>query len=242
MKKVAIIISTYNEENNINKMYKEVIDSIDTNNYLFNICFVDDGSVDNSYNKIKELMDKDDKVKVLKFKRNFGHEMAMIAGVDNFIDYDYYILLDCDLQHPPKYIMSIVKALDDNHDIVLMRRERNDSRSAITSFFSELYYDLFNLIFRENFEKNASDFMAFNNDIANIVRSKYRYKNRLLRYIIQRVSNNRIIIDYTPEKRFSGESKYSFIKYSKLALQSIKSVMLLNNESKLNDLYYEIEK
>ena len=241
MKKVVIIVSVYNEETNIKILYDSVIKHIDKNKYDFDICFIDDGSNDNSLNIIKDIKSKDNKVEYKKFKRNYGHETAMIAGVDLNEGYDYYIIMDCDMQHPPEYIMDMVNAMDGGFDAVFMKRINNDSRSAITSLFSALYYDLFNFMFNENFIKSASDFMGFNNDIAEILRRKYRYKNRLLRYITQKISKNKKILEYIPVKRYSGESKYSFIKYCLLALQSVKSMSLVKHNSNLNDLYYEVE-
>ena len=241
MKKVVIIVSAYNEASNIKALYDSVVNSIDRSQYDFDICFIDDGSEDNSHSIINQIKENDKKVKSYKLKKNYGHEIAMIAGVDLNIGYDYYILMDCDLQHPPQYIMSIVKEMYNGHDAVMMRRQNNNSRSAVLNLFSELYYDSFNFLFRENFVKSASDFMAFNDDIANIVRNKYRYKSRLLRYIVQKVSKNKAVIDYIPVKRYSGESKYSFIKYSILAIHSVISMSLVKNESPKNDLYYEVE-
>ena len=241
MKKVAIIVSVFNEETNIKILYESVIKCIDKSKYDFDICFIDDGSKDNSLNIIKEIKSHDNNVKYYKFKRNYGHETAMIAGVDLNVGYDYYIIMDCDMQHPPIYIMDMVNAMDMGHDAVFMKRLNNDSRSPIISFFSGLYYDLFNFMFNEVFIKSASDFMGFNNDVAEVLRKKYRYKNRLLRYIAQKISKNKIVIEYVPVKRYSGESKYSFIKYTLLAIQSVKSMNLVKHNSTLNDLYYEVE-
>lgn len=241
MKKVALIISVYNEESNIKVIYDSLQKSIKDLNYDFNICYVDDGSIDKSYSLIKDLMSVDSKVKVLKFTKNFGHEEAMIAGIDYFEGNDYYILLDCDMQHPTQYIKNILEALDLGHDAVLMRRINNNSRSALNNFLSAVYYDLFNLIFRADILKSIADFIAINNDLASIVRTKYRYKNRLLRYIIQKISQNPYIIDYTPVKRYSGESKYPFLKYFSLAISSIRCMKLLHSKSDLNNLYYEID-
>lgn len=241
MKKVVIIVSAYNEASNIKALYKSVVENIDRSQYDFDICFIDDGSIDNSYTIINQIKENDKKVKSYKLKKNYGHETAMIAGVDLNIGYDYYILMDCDLQHPPQYIMSILKEMDNGHDAVMMRRQNNNSRSAILNLFSELYYDSFNFLFREKFVKSASDFMAFNNDIADIVRNKYRYKSRLLRYIVQKISKNKAVIDYVPVKRYSGESKYSFIKYCILAIHSVISMSLVKKESTKSDLYYEVE-
>ncbi len=241
MKKVALIISAYNEENNIKVMYDSLKENTLDLNYDFNICFVDDGSTDTSYEIIKSLSNTDKKVKILKFIHNFGHEEAMIGGIDYFTGYDYYILLDCDTQHPPKYIKNILESLDDGHDAVFMRREDNDSRSAITNFLSSAYYDLFNLLFRGRVIKSVSDFLALNENLAVEVRNKYRYKNRLLRYILQTIAKNPAVIDYIPVKRYSGESKYPFRKYFLLALSSVHCMLLLNKKSNLADLHYEID-
>ena len=129
----------------------------------------------------------------------------MIAGVDENVDSDYFIILDCDMQHPPKYIKDILYKFELEHDAVLMKRIENKSEGLIHNFFSDSYYKFINIFFKTKLYKGVSDFIAFDKSIAEILRSKYRYKNRFMRFIVEKFSKNPAIIEYEAEKRYSGE-------------------------------------
>ena len=239
-KKVCIIISSFNEEDNVKNIYNNI--KVDEEKYDYNICFIDDGSRDNTYNNLLEIKNIDKHIKIIKFIHNFGHEACMIAGVDENVESDYFIILDCDMQHPPKYIKDILSKLDLGHDAVLMKRIENKSESFIHNFFSDTYYKFINIIFKTKLYKGVSDFIAFDKSIALILKNKYRYKNRFMRFIVEKYSKNPAIIEYEAEKRYSGESKYSFIKYVKLAMNSIKAMNKINKNVDLVEEIYEIEK
>lgn len=239
-KKVSIIISSFNEEDNVKNIYNNI--KVDEEKYDYNICFIDDGSKDNTYNNLLEIKENDEHVKIIKFIHNFGHEACMLAGVDVNINSDYFVILDCDMQHPPKYIKDILYKFDLGHDAVLMKRIENKSEGLIHNFFSDSYYKIINLFFKTKIYKGVSDFIAFDKSIADILRSRYRYKNRFMRFIVEKFSKNPAIIEYDAEKRYSGESKYSFIKYVKLAMNSIKAMNKINKNIDLVEEIYEIEK
>lgn len=239
-RRVSIIISSFNEEENVKNIYNNI--HINKEKYDYNISFIDDGSKDNTYNNLLELKEKDEHIKIIKFIHNFGHEACMIAGVDENSDSDYFIILDCDMQHPPKYIDEMLYKLDLGHDAVLMKRIENKSAGLIRNFFSNAYYRFINIFFKTKLYKGVSDFIAFDKSIASILRNKYRYKNRFMRFIVEKFSKNPAIIEYEAEKRYSGESKYSFIKYLKLAINSMKAVNKINKDIEINEVIYEIEK
>lgn len=239
-RKVSIIISSYNEEGNVINIYNNI--KIDKENYDYNICFIDDGSKDNTFNNLLEIKNKDEHVKIIKFIHNFGHEACMIAGVDENIDSDYFIILDCDMQHPPKYINEILYKLDLGHDAVFMKRVENKSESFIHNLLSDTYYKFINIFFKTKLYKGVSDFIAFDKSIAAILKNKFRYKKRFMRFIVEKFAKNPAIIEYEADKRYSGESKYSFIKYFKLAIISMEAMMKINKDIDNKEVIYEIEK
>ena len=239
-KKVSVIISSYNEEENVKNIYQNI--KINQDKYDYTICFVDDGSIDNTYNNLLELKKIDEHIKIIKFIHNFGHEACMVAGVDINVDDDYYIILDCDMQHPPKYINDILYNLDIGHDAVFMKRIENKSAGFIHNFFSDSYYKFINIFFKTKLYKGVSDYIAFDKSIANIIRNKYRYKNRFMRFIVEKFSKNPAIIEYEALSRYSGKSKYSFLKYLKLAINSMKAMNMINKNIDVNEEIYVIEK
>ena len=113
MKKISIIVPCYNEEDVIELFYKELICTLNTiKNYKYEIVFIDDGSKDNTIKKLKELKSKDENIKIISFSRNFGKESAMLAGLENSKG-DYAVVMDSDLQHPPKKIIEMIEGIEE---------------------------------------------------------------------------------------------------------------------------------
>ena len=161
IKKVDIIVSCYNEEDNIFPFYDKVIKFLNSNNYIYNIVYVNDGSIDNTYNNILEVSVQNKvndgihniNISYITFARNFGHESAMCAGLDNS-NADYIIFMDVDLQHPPKKIPEIIKKFEEGVDCVLLKRTRYKNASLLKKLTSRGYY-LFSRYILQN--KNIPD-------------------------------------------------------------------------------------
>jgi len=215
---ISIVVSVYNEEDIILPFYIELNNVIkDLKKYNFEIIFVNDGSYDNTKNILKKLSEQDRKVKVLNFSRNFGHEAAMIAGIDEALG-DFIICIDADLQHPPQKIKDILSKIEEGYEIINMVRISNKRERIWKQFLSTLFYKLINKISTVEFEINASDFFMISRRVAKILRNNYRDKIRFLRGYIQILGFKRGTITFHAEKRFAGESKYSFSMLFKFAL------------------------
>ena len=228
---INIIVSSYNEEGNIEPIYKELLKYLIGIKYDFNIIYVNDGSTDKTLDNIKNLIDNyngnfnDNKINVkisfITYEKNRGHEYAMIKGIMNS-DAKYVIVLDCDLQHPPRLIPEIINSLDNGYDAIFMKRTKNMDSTVIKRITSTLYYKLINFIKKDKLIEGASDFFAFNNDILEEVK-KMDFNNIIfLRRTIQKLSKNKKIISFVADKRYSGHSHYSMIDLFKLAIKSIK--------------------
>lgn len=218
-KRVDIIVSCYNEEENILPFFDEVKKYIEDKIYDYNIVYVDDGSKDYTYNKIKELMKNNKNVHVISFVHNFGHESAMCAGLD-LSKADYMIFMDVDLQNPPSKIPEILKAFEKNADCVLMRRVKYNSATWLKKFTSKAYYLFSKIILRNKNERDVSDFFAINKELAKKVKEKYRTTLRFIRSFIQIEAKKIAIVDYENGERFFGESRYNYLVLLKLALIS----------------------
>ena len=236
MKKVDIILSSYNEEGNILPFYNEAKKYLQGDKYKYNFVYVNDGSTDNTYEKVLELIKKSDKeknitVSVISFVHNFGHEPAMCAGFD-MSNADYLIFMDVDLQNPPEKIPEIMNEFEKGADCVLLRRVKYNAASFIKVFFSKSYYLFSKIILRNKNERDVSDFFGVDKELAKKVRDKYKTRLRFVRSFVQYEAKNIAIVDYENKARNSGKSRYNFFKLSKLAI-----ISELSRSKKLREKY-----
>lgn len=232
-KRVDIIASCFNEEENIFPFFDEVKKYIKDKQYDYNIVYVNDGSRDYTYDKITELMHKNKNVKVISFVRNFGHEAAMCAGID-MSKADYMIIMDVDLQNPPSKIPEILSAFEKKADCVLMRRVKYNSATLLKKFTSKAYYLFSKIVLRNKNEKDVSDFFAINKKLANVVKKKYRTTLRFVRSFIQAEAKKIAIINYENGERYFGDSRYNYLVLFKLAL-----ISELSRSQHMRDKYKE---
>ena len=222
MAKVSIVIPCYNEENCIEKLYEEL--KIHTQkDYEYEFLFIDDGSVDKTKEKILSLKNKKNQnhdIKLISFSKNFGHEAGMLAGLD-YATGDYVIFMDADLQHPPKCIPSILSELSAGYNIVSMSRTENKDQSTFSSFCSNHFYKIINKLAKTNFQENASDFFAIDNNVKNFLQKNYREKVRFMRGIVQNIGFNKKVLYYDAGRRISGKSHYNVFALTKLAITTI---------------------
>ena len=145
MSKISVIISCYNEEKAIPLFYEEIEKNIkDFENTEFEYIFINDGSTDNTLSVIKDLKNKDNKVKYVSFSRNFGKEAAIYAGLEHATG-DYVTLMDADLQDPPFLLKDMYKAvIEEGYDAVGTRRVTRKGEPVIRSFFARIFYKLIN--------------------------------------------------------------------------------------------------
>lgn len=129
MKKISIIVPCYNEEEVIEMFYKELVKVIlqIEHEYSFEFIFIDDGSKDKTLSIIKKLREKDEKIKIISFSRNFGKESAIYAGLSNSVG-DLVVLIDADLQHPPETILAMIQEINNGYDMVATKRKDRKRR------------------------------------------------------------------------------------------------------------------
>ena len=225
MKKISIIVSVYNEESALRQFYGESKPIFDALPWDYELLFVNDGSSDGSLAILKEFAAQDPKVKLVNFSRNFGHEAAMIAGIDHF-DGDGLVCMDADLQHPPECLPKIVEKLEQGCGVISMVRTRNTSAGLLKNITSAGFYAVINALSDVKFEVNASDFFAVSRQAADVLRTSYREKIRFLRGYVQNIGFQKARIEYEAHDRVAGESKYSI---QKLLAFSINTIMCFSN-------------
>lgn len=228
LRKLSVVVSVYNEEKALREFYKEtnkILEQIKKSGWEHELIFVNDGSSDNSLSILEELAKEDHDVKLISFSRNFGHEAAMIAGIDHSTG-DGIICMDADLQHPPECIPKIIEKFDAGYEVINMVRTKNESAGLIKNITSSGFYWLINHISDVHFEPNASDFFAISRHVAQVLKDNYREKVRFLRGYVQNVGFKKTNIEYEARARVAGESKYSI---KKLFIFSINTILCFSN-------------
>jgi len=234
---VSIVVSVYNEEESIASFFDTTTKILSQqNDKNFELIFVNDGSKDKSQEILNTLIEKagfsNIRFKTIEFSTNFGHEAAMIAGID-YSDADAIICMDADLQHPPEYIEKIINKFEKGYDIVNMVRKKRKDNGFFKNFLSGTFYKIMNKVSDYSFDKNSSDFFGITKQIAEILKTNFRERNRFLRGYIQIIGFNKTTIEFTAPKRFAGESKYSYRR-----LMSLASIALLSFSKK--PLYFAL--
>ena len=205
-KSLSIVVSVYNEEDSLESFYEVASSYIKNLDMDYELIFVNDGSVDKSEEIIREFAKKDDRVKALLFSRNFGHEAAMIAGID-YAGGDYIVCMDADLQHPPGILKDIIFKFNEGYDIINMIRTSNTDAGLIKNITSSIFYSGINLLSKNKLEKNASDFFAIS--------------KKFLRGYVQNIGFKKTSLPYIAQKRVAGHSKYSLHKLLKFSMDTI---------------------
>jgi polyisoprenyl-phosphate glycosyltransferase len=218
----SIVVSVFNEEQVIDLFYNRLMDALKGVDFTYEVIFVNDGSTDHSFIILDNLhtRTKKENIKIISLSKNFGHEAAMIAGIDKAIG-DAIICIDADLQHPPMLIPAMIGKFLEGYDIINMVRTVRKDGGLIKNVLSNFFYRLINKISELDLKPNASDFFLISRRVADVLRNNYRENIRFLRGIIQSTGFNKTTIEFIAPKRMAGESKYSFINLFSLSLSVI---------------------
>ena len=170
MKKITIIIPAYNEEESLPHLYERLYKLISSmKHYEFEILFVNDGSKDNTINLIKEYREKDNRISYVDFSRNFGKEIAMIAGLD-YATGDCVIFMDADLQDPPELIPELVKYWEEGYDDVYAKRNSRKGETWLKKFTSKMYYRVLQHLTNIPIQEDTGDFRLLDKRCVNALK------------------------------------------------------------------------
>lgn len=219
--KISVIVSCYNEEQSIPLFYEEMSRvASEMNKVDFEFMFVDDGSKDKTLEIVKDLSSKDKRVKYLSFSRNFGKEAAMMAGLEN-VTGDYITLMDADLQDPPAMLPEMYRIIkEEDYDQVGTRRVTRKGEPPIRSFFARQFYKIINKMSKIEMVDGARDYRLMKRKVVAAIVSLKEY-NRYSKGLFSFVGFKTKWLEYENVERVAGETKWSFWKLFKYAIEGI---------------------
>lgn len=219
---LSVVVPCYNEEENVSCFYDELM----KNRAFFNekqldleVIYVDDGSKDGTVCEIKKLAEKDKRVKMISFSRNFGKEAAIFAGFKK-AQGDYVVMMDVDLQDPPALLPEMFSYIEQGYDSVATRRVSRKGEPAIRSFFARMFYKLMNKISKADIVDGARDYRLMTRQVVDSILAMGEY-NRFSKGIFGWVGYNTKWIEYENVERLHGETKWSFWKLFIYSIEGI---------------------
>ncbi len=222
MKTVSIIIPAYNEEESLPLLFERVTALIDSiKDYEFEVLFVDDGSKDRTLEIIKEQRAKDQRYSYVTFARNFGKEIAMIAGLD-YAKGDAVIFIDADLQDPPELIPELIHWWEEGYDDVYARRRSRSGETWLKKWTSTMYYKVLQKLTSVEIQKDTGDFRLLDRRCVNALR-KMRENGRNSKSMFSWIGYKKKEVFFDRDPRIAGETKWNYKKLIDLAIDGITS-------------------
>ncbi|AZV42676.1 glycosyltransferase family 2 protein [Peribacillus asahii] len=220
---ISIIIPSFNEASNIELIYEALVKEFVGVNYDYEILFINDGSTDDTLLRIKKLVLRTQKVKYISFTRNFGKELALLAGFQH-VKGEAVIVMDADLQHPCALIHSFINGFEEGyHQVIAQRNRKGDSR--FRSFISSLYYCIINKVVDVELRDGCGDFRLLSRKAVDAL-LMLNEGNRFSKGLFSWIGFNQKIIYYENVPRQNGKTKWSF---TKLLNYGIDGVVSFNN-------------
>ncbi len=225
MKLVSIVIPFFNEQELIQSFFDRLTAVINTQPYSFEFWFVNDGSTDQTQNKLEEIQAKDPRAQIIQLSRNFGHQSALCAGMEH-AEGDLIITMDGDGQHPPELIPEMIRMAESGYDIVLTQRLDEKGQNLIKTGTSRLFYRVINWISDTQTLPGGADFRLLTRQVLDNLLAMPEY-HRFLRGMVAWLGFKSVILPFVPAQRIAGKTKYSLKKMLRLASDAIFSFSMV---------------
>jgi len=222
MKKlVSVVIPAFNEEENLVVIIERLEAVFCLTGYRVEFILVDDGSKDKTMLILKNMAKAKPNLFYIEFSRNFGHQLALKAGLDKATG-DCVISLDADLQHPPELITEMLEHWENGYEVVYTRRIEDKKLSFKKRKTSAWFYKLLNVLSSIDIEEGTADFRLMDRKVINIFRD-FEENEPFVRGLVKWMGFSQFAIDYMPSERFAGSSKYNLKKMMRFALHGVTS-------------------
>lgn len=218
---LSVIIPIYNEEGNIPLLYQRVKSVIDEAGLGYELFFINDGSRDRSMALIRELASNDPQVKYIDFSRNFGHQIAVSAGIDH-VQGNRIAIIDADLQDPPEMILEMYRKMDEGFEVVYAKRRSRQGESFLKKFTARQFYRILARITSVEIPVDTGDFRIMDRKIVEVLRQMPE-QHKYLRGQISWVGFRQTFLEYDRLERHSGRTGYTYRKMIRFALDGITS-------------------
>jgi dolichol-phosphate mannosyltransferase len=218
-KLLSVVIPVYNEQEVITETYKRLNQTLYNLDMNVEYIFINDGSKDDTYLKLKEISVTSSAVKVINFSRNFGHQIAITAGMD-FSKGDAVAVIDADLQDPPEVILKMVEKWKEGYEVVYGKRSHREGETFFKKFTAKMFYRVIDNMTDVKLPVDVGDFRLIDRKVCNAMKSLPE-RARYVRGLVSWVGFNQTSVEYIREKRFAGETKYPLRKMIKLATDGI---------------------
>ena len=220
MKKISVVIPVYNEEEVAKTSYLRIQKVMeDLKQYDYEMLFVDDGSRDKTFNLLQEIAKENQKVKILSFSRNFGHQAAVTAGIQ-YVTGDAVIIMDADLQDPPELLPEMVALWEEGNEVIYGQRRSRKGESAFKLLTAKMFYRTLNALSDVEIPKDTGDFRLVDKKVIDVINIMPEH-NKFLRGLFSWVGFQQKAYFYEREERKAGKTKYPFQKMWKLASDGI---------------------
>lgn len=220
MKKISIIVPMYYEEKVVKECYKRLSEILQKLvKYDYEIIFVNDGSKDRTLELLEEIAELDQKIKIISFTRNFGHQCAVTAGLKH-VSGDAIVIIDADLQDPPELIPDMILLWEEGNKIVYGKRKSREGESRFKLISAKMFYEAINALSDVEIPKDTGDFRLVDREVVEVINSLPEH-NKFLRGLWSWVGFKQIPYEYERKKRFAGKTKYPLKKMLKLASDGI---------------------
>lgn len=220
MEKVSLVIPMYYEEKVAKECYRRVkmcLEKLD--NYMYEIIFINDGSKDKTMEILEEIARNDQNVKVISLSRNFGHQVAVTAGL-KYVTGDAIVIMDADLQDPPELIPNMLELWKQGNDVIYGKRKSRKGESRFKLLTAKMFYKVLNALSDVEIPRDTGDFRLVDRKVVDIINSLPEH-NKFLRGLFSWTGYKQIPLEYERQKRIAGTTKYPLKKMIKLALDGI---------------------
>lgn len=221
MVKYSVVVPAFNEQEVLEETYRRLTEVMEQTNESYEIIFINDGSRDRTYEIAEAICQRDSHIKLINFSRNFGHQIAVTAGME-YSSGQAIVIIDADLQDPPHIILEMIKKWKEGYDVVYGQRLKREGETFFKKFTAKCFYRILNKMTSMQIPVDTGDFRLIDRKVCDVMNSIHE-KNRYVRGLVTWVGFKQTAVEYKRESRFAGETKYPLKKMIKLATDAILS-------------------